>query len=47
MRLQMRRVDHDASGGLVFRSPRYDAAYAFSALAAQVVWIAVLFNVLD
>jgi len=36
-----------AAGGMTFRSPRYDAAYAFCALAAQFVWIAVLFNVLD
>lgn len=36
-----------AAGGLAFRSPRYDAAYAFCALVAQTVWIAVLFNVLD
>lgn len=36
-----------AAGGMTFRSPRYDAAYAFCALAAQVIWIAVLFNVLD
>lgn len=36
-----------ATGGLVFRSPRYDAVYAFCVLAAQVVWIAVLFNALD
>lgn len=36
-----------AAGGLVFRSERYDSLYAAFALVAQVVWIAVLFNVLD
>lgn len=36
-----------AVGGLVLRSPRYDAAYAFCVLIAQAVWIAVLFNALN
>lgn len=36
-----------AAGGLVFRSEGYDALYAAFALAAQVLWIAVLFNVLN
>ncbi|HRP78416.1 MAG TPA: hypothetical protein PL183_04840 [Aquamicrobium sp.] len=35
-----------AAAGLAMRSPRYDAVYAALALAAQVVWIAVLFDVL-
>ncbi|MGB3423853.1 MAG: hypothetical protein WBF84_06595 [Castellaniella sp.] len=36
-----------AAGGLAARSARYDAAYAAFTLAAQVVWVAVLFNVPD
>jgi hypothetical protein len=33
-----------AAGGLIFRSERYDMAYVIAALASQVVWIMVLFN---
>lgn len=33
-----------AIGGLIFRSERYDTIYVFTALASQVVWIMVLFN---
>lgn len=36
-----------AAGGLVFRSERYDIVYISLALAAQVVWIGVLFNILN
>lgn len=36
-----------ALGGIVFRSERYDKIYALAALISQVVWIAILFNVLN
>lgn len=36
-----------AAGGLMMRSQRYDTIYVSLVLASQIIWIAVLFNVMS